>query len=41
MQRRNEAIRLQRQMRAKGDTGAAQRLGVAIQELNRRIARGG
>jgi hypothetical protein len=41
MRRRDAAIRLQRQMRAKGDTGAAQRLGTAIQQLNRRIARGG
>ena len=41
MQRRDAAIRMQRQMRAKGDTGAADRLGTAIQELNRRIARGG
>lgn len=41
VQRRDAAIRLQRQMRAKGDKDAADRLGTAIQELNRRIARGG
>lgn len=40
-QRRDAAVRLQRRMRAKGDNGAADRLGAAIQELNRRIARGG
>jgi hypothetical protein len=40
IERRNAAIRLQRQMRAKGDNRAAERLGTAIQQLNARIARG-
>lgn len=40
-QRRDGAIRLQRQMRARGDNDAANRLGTAIQQLNRRIRNGG
>jgi hypothetical protein len=41
IQRRDGAIRLQRQMRARGDNDAANRLGTAIQQLNRRIRNGG
>ena len=40
VQRRNGAIRLQRQMLARGDRDAANRLGAAIEQLNRRISRG-